>query len=167
MVIAQNINVLNQLTQVISQLSNEKYAEPLSIFEGSSIGQHCRHIVEFYQCFFDGVMQNQINYDARKRDYEIETNLDKTIQKIDGIVGQLYETSDLEGSISLDVSTSSNALEIIESNAHRELFYLLEHTVHHLALIKIGLISNFNEIEIPKYFGIAASTIQYRESTNA
>ncbi len=60
------------------------------------------------------------------------------------------------GNISLEIPT----------NFYREMVYNIEHCIHHQALIKVAL----NEMEanhlINKNFGIAPSTIQYREIQN-
>jgi hypothetical protein len=45
----------------------------------------------------------------------------------------------------------------------REMVYLVEHSIHHYALIRIGLQENFPKIIIPENFGIAYSTIKHRE----
>ncbi|MCU0471726.1 MAG: hypothetical protein MUF58_24420 [Arcicella sp.] len=50
----------------------------------------------------------------------------------------------------------------VASSFYRELTYLIEHTIHHLAIIKIGLNEVYPEIIIPKNFGVAHSTIRYR-----
>ena len=50
----------------------------------------------------------------------------------------------------------------VSSSFFRELTYLIEHTIHHLAIIKIGLNEVYPAIEIPKNFGVAHSTIRYQ-----
>ncbi len=47
----------------------------------------------------------------------------------------------------------------------REMVYLVEHSIHHYALIRIGLQENFSDIFIPKNFGVAYSTVKYRAET--
>ena len=50
----------------------------------------------------------------------------------------------------------------LDSNYFREVMYNLEHTIHHLALIKVGIIQ-FTEIVLPESFGVAPSTMQHRK----
>jgi len=52
---------------------------------------------------------------------------------------------------------------IVETNYYRELIYNLEHTIHHMALIKVG-INEVSCIAVPEGFGIATSTIKFRRS---
>jgi hypothetical protein len=56
--------------------------------------------------------------------------------------------------------------EMVISNVQRELVYLIEHSIHHFALVRIGIQENFPEIILPCDFGIAYSTIKYRESVS-
>jgi hypothetical protein len=46
------------------------------------------------------------------------------------------------------------------TNYRREIAYNLEHTIHHMALIKVG-IREVSDLEIPEGFGVASSTIKY------
>jgi hypothetical protein len=50
---------------------------------------------------------------------------------------------------------------ILESNFERELAYNLEHAIHHMALIRIGL-NELTDIVVSNSFGVAASTLKYR-----
>ena len=50
-----------------------------------------------------------------------------------------------------------------ESNYNRELMYNLEHTIHHQALIKVA-INVFTDMLLPEDFGVAPSTMQYRNT---
>ena len=62
----------------------------------------------------------------------------------------------------LQQGTTETTLEI-ETNYERELLYNLEHSIHHQALIKVALLQ-LQSVEIPENFGVAQSTIVYRES---
>ena len=53
----------------------------------------------------------------------------------------------------------------INTTLYRELQYNVEHAVHHMAIIKIALINNFGDVEIPASFGIAHSTIKYQRDS--
>jgi hypothetical protein len=51
----------------------------------------------------------------------------------------------------------------IETNYFRELTYNIEHAVHHMAIMKIGIREVAGQVVIPTSFGVATSTIRYRE----
>jgi hypothetical protein len=51
---------------------------------------------------------------------------------------------------------------IISTNYFREVAYNIEHTIHHMALIRVGINETTN-ILLPENFGVASSTIKYRK----
>ena len=50
----------------------------------------------------------------------------------------------------------------IQSSFYRELAYNIEHAIHHMALIKIGVRALRETIKLPDYFGVASSTVRYQ-----
>jgi hypothetical protein len=52
----------------------------------------------------------------------------------------------------------------VNSCVERELVYNIEHAIHHMALIKIGLRAEFSSVIIPDSFGVASSTLRYDQS---
>ncbi|MBA4849260.1 DinB family protein [Emticicia sp. BO119] len=156
-------NVIKQLAELLNQLSSQNYSQSLCVLNGSSIGQHTRHIIEFYQCLLKGHKSGVIDYDARERNFLLENDLSFTLQTIEDIVTGIEAVSDIAEPLLLAVSYEANHKAYIDTSFMRELVYLIEHSIHHYALIRIGLQENFKEVVIPENFGVAYSTIQYRE----
>ena len=69
---------------------------------------------------------------------------------------------DLEAPISLFLS--KDAEESISSTVAREVNYNIEHCIHHMALIKIGLKIIKPSLALSPSFGVAASTLQHRKA---
>lgn len=156
---------LNEIKKVLLQLTNEQYAHPSITLFGATIGQHVRHILEFYQSVFDGLETRVINYDNRKRNLLIETNSAYAIQIIDLINSQLSlsttdETLVLEGNFCAEEGKKIK----IKTSFLRELGYCLEHSIHHQALIKVGLLETNCISYIDENFGLAPATIRYRKT---
>jgi len=63
------------------------------------------------------------------------------------------------------VSYGSGKTPVMASNVGRELAYCAGHAIHHYAIIR--LICSHLGIEVPKEFGIAPSTLQFRASVTA
>lgn len=156
-----NIEIIDQLIDLLNDIESSVYKDALQPLHYSTVGQHVRHITEFYQCILKGCENGVVDYDARERNLLIEIDKDFTIETLEYVKHQL-------GAIHLDCKLilkskfrGDEALNI-SSSFFRELAYLIEHTIHHLAIIKIGLNEVYPEINIPKNFGVAHSTIKYR-----
>ena len=65
-------SALLEIKNICLILPDEIYAKPLNILTGSSIGQHIRHIIEFYHCLLSQANKSVVNYDLRKRNSLIE-----------------------------------------------------------------------------------------------
>lgn len=157
------IEVIRQLTDLLKQLSPNEYTKSLGVLNGSSIGQHTRHVVEFYQCLLAGKASGVVDYDARERNLVFENDLNFTIENLDNIEKNIISIKNPTEMILLSVSYCTDNQALIETTFMREMVYLVEHSIHHYALIRIGLQQNFPNITIPKNFGIAYSTIRHHE----
>lgn len=159
-----NQAIISQLCQVVSQLTKDDYNRKLDILSYSSIGMHVRHILEFYDCLLTGLQTNEICYDKRERQliYEIDSN--SSISKLQSINNQLAALNQNKN-LTLLVNPNSNADASSSTSTflYRELLYTMDHTVHHMALIKIGITVNFPNLKVDPTFGVAPSTIRYQK----
>lgn len=152
-------NALGELITVLQNLpDNNVYIHPVESLSGASIGQHSRHIIELYQCLLNGYETGMVNYDARKRDLLLETNHEAAVDALQYISSKL-EQPDKEITIQYELNESPL---FIRSNYFREVYYNLEHCIHHQALIKVGLLT-MQMHSVSAQFGVAPSTIQYRK----
>ena len=157
--------LLDQLSGVIHQIDEEDFARPSEALSRSTVGQHLRHTIEFFICLEEGVNRNIVNYDARSHDALIETDKTvalKAIQRICEFIGK-HRT---DCAMKLEVGYEPNGTDVLtlDTNYFRELIYNIEHTVHHMAIMKIGIREVAPYVRVPSDFGVAASTIRYRES---
>lgn len=154
-----SIDTLEQFKQILLELPEDCYAKSCEVLSNSSIGQHTRHIIELYLCLIHGYDGADVSYDRRERNHRIENELSYAIEQLKSIQTQLerpnkplkvtYELGDLE--------------TCLDSNYYREVMYNLEHTIHHHALIKVG-IEHFTTLQLPESFGVAPSTMQHRQT---
>ena len=161
--IIENNTLLNEVKVLIQNLTDEEYNEQLSLLSESTLGQHFRHLIEFYIEIKNGLKQGEVSYDKRKRDINIETNRAyayQTIEEIQMFINSIKHDTPID--FVADYSTQKNKEEKISSSLFRELAYALEHSIHHLAIIKIGLISQGKEVS--ENLGVAPSTVRYRSS---
>ncbi|WP_460470659.1 hypothetical protein [Emticicia fontis] len=159
-----SIEVINQLRNLLNQLSSTEYTEKLTVLNNSSIGQHVRHTIEFFQCLIKGSSIGIVDYDGRERNLLIETNLLFTRNILADIERSIATESNLYRTFRIRVNYGESDFELIESNFMRELVYMIEHSIHHFALIRIGVQENFRHIKIEPNFGIAYSTIKHKQA---
>jgi uncharacterized damage-inducible protein DinB len=156
-----NIEIIDQLIDLLNDIKSEVYKDALQPLHFSTVGQHVRHITEFYLCALKGYESGVVDYDARERNLLIEIDKDFTIETLQNVKSQLQMLKSDSPLILKSKFGGDEAMDI-PSSFFRELTYLIEHTIHHLAIIKIGLNEVYPEINIPKNFGVAHSTIRYR-----
>jgi uncharacterized damage-inducible protein DinB len=165
-VVAASNNMLNSIKSLLENLPNEIYVKPDNILSGASLGQHFRHIIEFYQCIVDVNENRLICYDNRKRDLRLEESIDFMNLKIGEIsdsISKLNPQTEIQ-TLSKFTSDPQEKKIKINSSIGRELAYGFDHSIHHLAIIKIAMDINHPEIELPDGLGVAPSTLQYRET---
>jgi uncharacterized damage-inducible protein DinB len=152
---------IQQLTDALDQLTAEQYSAASANLSGSSIGQHTRHIIELYQCLLTGYEQQYVCYDDRKRDVRIETDLAFAKQSLLNIATSV-EREDIQLQLAGVYDEEAQEQLQLSTNYYRELLYNYEHTIHHMALIRVGL-KEAGATSIAENFGIASSTIRHRE----
>ncbi|MBS1489886.1 MAG: DinB family protein [Bacteroidetes bacterium] len=156
--------LLDQLTHSVKPLTTEEFACPLKVLSGASIGQHVRHTLEFFMCLEKGFEAGIINYDKRTHDKNIEGRPERALQAIQLIktfIGSIQTDKPLTLQIAYD-EEGSESIEV-QTNSYREIIYNIEHTVHHMAIMKIGFREVAPHVILPVDFGVAASTLRYRQ----
>lgn len=154
-----SLDTLEQFKHILLELPGDCYAKSCSVLSDSSIGQHTRHIIELYLCLINGYEAADVSYDRRERNLKIAEELPLAIEQLSWIQAQLERPNK-----PIRVNYELGGEDIcLDSNYHREVMYNLEHTIHHHALIKVG-IQHLMEKQLPESFGVAPSTIQYRKA---
>ena len=148
---------LDELTNLLDQLSDNSYSKSIEVLSGSSIGEHTRHILEMFQCLENSYDSEILNYDNRERNKRIQTETEFARQCILNIKSDLKKENKI-----LYLEQNIDGLTFrIQSNYYRELLYNLEHCIHHQALIKVAVMQ-FENVLVNENFGVARSTIEYR-----
>ncbi|MGF1924512.1 MAG: DinB family protein, partial [Bacteroidia bacterium] len=150
-----------QLEDVVNLLSDQQYNSPILLLSNATIGQHVRHIIEFYIELDKGYESGEINYDNRKREHSIETCRITAVNNL-RLVTKALAKENKTLAIYADYSLKNETPGPLPTNYFRELMYNLEHTVHHMALIRVGLLTS-TKLSLPNDFGVASSTLKFRE----
>ncbi|MGS2741496.1 DinB family protein [Sinomicrobium sp. M5D2P17] len=149
---------LDELTLLAGQLTPPEYNAPCPELNGATVGQHYRHIIEFFLCLIHSYETGKVNYDSRQRNRHIETEIPVALEHIKNI-GSTMKKADKP--LLLEQTFNTHHI-LIQSNYFRELLYNLEHTIHHQALIRVAVL-RFDRVNVSATFGMAPSTIEYRK----
>lgn len=159
MIFIQLTQQLRSLGNLLSILNDEQYVNRIAHLGKASIGGHTRHIIELLQCAINGYDTGTVDYVNRKRDMMLQDNRSFAQSVLEELENQIIRTDkqlnmvveEVEGALSSAVTTTY----------FREVVYNTEHTIHHLALIKVALIE-MNLDVVNDDFGMAYSTIKFK-----
>lgn len=156
--------IMQQIQALLSNLSNKEYHQSLKVFHGGSIGEHIRHILEFYICLVDGTPQGQIDYGSRSRNNTLSQDIHAaadTLEYLRSVIILMKEDQLLD--IKNEYNTHSIDFVYSKSSVGRELQYAFDHAIHHLALIRVAIETEMSYIQLDPQLGIAPSTLSFRE----
>jgi hypothetical protein len=157
-----NVKQLQSLKGLLANTSDDEYARPHIILSNATIGQHVRHIIEMYNCVLDNYNEGVVNYDKRLRNLVLETSVAEASNALEIIAKSMAKPN---RNMMLQVpNTEASGFLDLDTNYYRELQYNLEHGIHHMALIRIGVAQLSTEINLPENFGVADSTMTYRQA---
>lgn len=151
----------NQITDAVLQLSDNEFTGVIKPLGNATVGQHVRHIIELFEELQNGYDSGMVCYDNRKRDFALETDKLLVIERLHQM-GITAARADKALVLKCSYSTEDGDDLSVNSNYKRELIYNIEHTVHHMALLRVG-IEYISNVQIPRDFGIAVSTLRHKK----
>jgi uncharacterized damage-inducible protein DinB len=156
--------VLHDLDSLLIQLSPEIYGQSLPVLSGATLGQHVRHVLEGYQSLARSLADGGLlDYEARPRDRRLETDLALARSVLREVKIKFAEVPP-EQPLTLRHTHGTDAPLTVPTNVGRELLYNVEHAIHHMALLRIGVEQAVPTIALPSHFGVASATIRHRQS---
>jgi len=149
------------LAALLEDASDLDYrARPDAAVSGS-VGGHVRHCLDHVRAVLDGAKAGRLSYDCRERDTDVERNRTLGIlalrQQADRLDALVDSPADRPMRLEAQVDCSGGAVEVT-SSLGRELLFVLQHTIHHQAIVALLLAAR--GITIPPRFGYAPSTIR-------
>ncbi len=157
--------LFDQIQQVLNQLTDIEYTNHNKALLNATIGQHVRHIIELYIELNNGYENGIVNYELRKRSLQIESDKNFAGNQLN-ILAKSLNKVDKELLLETDYSMNNLSKIQVQTNYFRELIYNLEHTVHHMALMRVALLS-YKSIKVTDDFGVAVSTIKFKNEVCA
>jgi hypothetical protein len=161
-ILQDNICCIEQALTLIGKLTPALYSTESDAAPGTTIGGHIRHNIDHYKSFLAQATTGSIDYDERERETAAETDPGVAFQRLSAIGAALgnFTEDDLGRPVKVKMDSGS-AVGWSQSTLRRELQFLLSHSVHHYAIIAI--VCRSHGIEVPADFGVAPSTLKYRD----
>jgi uncharacterized damage-inducible protein DinB len=127
-----------------------------------SVGAHVRHCLDHVRAVVDAANRGRLlSYDGRERDTALEQNRPLGIlalrQHADRLDALVDCPADQPMRLEAHVDCTRGAVEVT-SSLGRELVFVLQHTIHHQAIVALLLAAR--GIAIPPRFGYAPSTVR-------
>lgn len=157
----------DELHRLVSALNAEQYAAPVPVLSKSSIGQHVRHVLEFYICLMNAE-DATVDYDSRKRDRSLETDRAAVMGSLNALREWMKGIHrDVPMQMLVDHSTDGSGNTRMNTSLYRELAYAFDHGIHHMALLRIAVEQHHPAVALDPDFGVAPSTVRDRKNRNA
>lgn len=158
------LHLHRQTMEILAQISAEDYSTPLELFNGATLGQHFRHILDFFQCLADAATSGVVDYARRQRDPVPENDPGAAatlFQQVLDQIGKMTEGSTLYMRADFMHATEAGR-PLYTSSAGREMTFVHDHAIHHMAMIQMGIREYFPYIVRSAHFGVAPSTVKFR-----
>lgn len=156
--------LFNQIETLLTSMADEDYRMPVPHLNGSSVGQHMRHLLEFYGCLLLACGSGTVNYEKRPRDLRLEQETAAALaylHRLESSFTCLMANIDLK--LEVTYGRSTPVTSEVPTSLLREIVYLSEHTVHHLAIIAVALRCALQHVPMPEHLGVAESTLRARD----
>jgi len=162
--LAANIACLEQGVALLGRINAELYSQKCPDVFGSTIGGHFRHNLDHYRAFVKGVGSGRVNYDARDRSLDVEVNPETARACSLELAERLRAMAGTEEDRGLAICMDDGGSSVwTQTSFARELQFLLSHTIHHYALV-VAIATRYGIEDFPEGFGVAPSTLHYRET---
>ena len=169
----ENIFFLRQGIELIRRLDDDRYTACPGVPFRGGVGSQFRHCIDFYNSLLNGLTPGRVDYSARERDPRIETERDHAERCTEKLIDRLTALEASQMTIPLEIKSDVPVMARESSpwsgsTLHRELQFLLSHTIHHYALIASLLKQQgFDLGERFDGFGVARSTLRHWKETDA
>lgn len=163
-----NRHFLEQGLELLRRLPAEIYRNPVRP-GWAPVGSQFRHVLDHYRAFAEGWVLGRVDYDARQRNAEVEANpavaMAQAVEMIEALERIHVEDANRPLAVQMDSGGDQQLPDWRPSTIGRELQFLVSHTVHHYALIKLLL--EDAGLAIAPAFGTAPSTLAHEARERA
>lgn len=155
------IETIDQGIDLLMQINSDDYQLATPPLVTSSMGEHCRHVLDIFHALSD--YENGVDYNLRRRGHDVEKTRELAIVEFQAIKHWLSKLTpeELKRSISVktEVALSETLSAELTSQLEREIAFAAAHATHHYALMKVLAIQLGYQTD--KELGFAPATATY------
>jgi len=151
--------LLDEMRSMIERIDDESYAAPARGRSGGGIGSHVRHCLDHVGALITGTHTGLCAYDRRARGTAVETCRLAALRRILDLEADLLRLDRHLFEIPLDVESQvdhAGTFVVTTSSVGRELMFVINHTIHHNAMIAHLL--DERAVDMGPRFGLAPAT---------
>lgn len=139
---------LQRGVKLLNAIDDEQYSDNSIAPYYSSIGIHMRHILDVFDCIFDGLETKKVDLSARKRNELAERKVAFGLQYFDVVIDQLEALKSVDLDVKVEVRDDLG-LGMVTANytLASALIQAHSHAIHHFA--SIGYVISQLGIQLP------------------
>ncbi len=136
----------------------------MRLYQQAGIGRHIRHITDHFLCLRSGLATREIDYNQRNRHSSVERDPLAAQAQIAELIAwsRALASADIACAVTVraEILFDRTVEDTFASTFRREILYLINHTIHHAAYIK--LLAAREGLELPAQIGIAPCTATFQ-----
>lgn len=152
------LQALEQVQQILKAFEALPPPEADALYVEAAAGRHLRHVFDHYHALRAGLESGCIDYNERRRESAEESCRKAASAQLEALVLWVLsaEIGNRAVTILSEVDCDETASMAFDSNLHRELLYVFNHSIHHAAHIRLAL--QQRGMTLPGNIGIAPCT---------
>lgn len=152
---------LEQVAAIFEALAKLPNKDADQLFIEQRIGKHIRHILDHFDAVLAGLKTGRIDYNQRQRESLAERDRNAAHIRLSVIRDNWPSAVQLRQPVKVisEVAFDHSYSEVFDSSLARECLYLVNHTIHHVAYVKL-LLAHAGTV-LPANIGIAPATASF------
>ena len=142
------VHNLNRGVKLLNSIDDNQYSDITIAPYYSSIGGHIRHILDVFDCIFDGLEIGEVDLSARKRNVLAEQKTNVGLDYFNQVIEKLNSLTNVDLNQIVPVRDDLGLGEIVQNyTLGSALIQAHSHAIHHFA--SLGYLINQLGIDLP------------------
>src|SRR5512138_1087847 len=152
-------DLLREMCRLVERLDDVEYAMPAPGRSSGGIGGHVRHCLDHVNALLVALDSGLCAYDRRARGTDVETDRRAATRAIADLIDRvtILDPASLERTVDVEIQLDhSGTMTTVRSTLGRELAFVMNHTVHHNAIV--AQLLHLLGVSMGGRFGLAPAT---------